>query len=114
MMLIIYVLALLISFYLMAKIVDEYFVGSLDKISTKLNLSSDAAGATLMAMGSSAPELFIALIAVLKSGEHGAIGMGTIVGSAILIYLLLQVLLLWPKNQKYLGKEPFATLFSMP
>jgi len=89
MMLIIYVLALLISFYLMAKIVDEYFVGSLDKISTQLNLSSDAAGATLMAMGSSAPELFIALIAVLKSGEHEAIGMGTIVGSAIFNILVI-------------------------
>ncbi len=84
-----YTLALLLSFYLMAKIVDEYFVDSLDKIATRLDMSSDAAGATLMAMGSSAPELFIALIAVLRSGQHEAIGMGTIVGSAIFNILVI-------------------------
>ncbi len=88
-MLIIYTLVLLISFYLMAKIVDEYFVDALDKIAQKMNMSSDAAGATLMAMWSSAPELFIALISVLKNGEHEAIGMGTIVGSAIFNILVI-------------------------
>ncbi len=88
-MFIVYVLALLLSFYLMAKIVDGYFIDSLDRIAKRLDMSSDAAGATLMAVGSSAPELFIALIAVLKPGEHEAIGMGTIVGSAIFNILVI-------------------------
>jgi len=82
-------LALLISFYLLAHVCDEYFVPSLDKIAHKLKMSSDMAGATLMAVGSSAPELFVAIIALVKPGNHGAIGMGTIVGSALFNILVI-------------------------
>ncbi|WP_082326513.1 calcium/sodium antiporter [Sunxiuqinia dokdonensis] len=76
-------LAMLLSFILLARIVDKFFVVSLDRISHDLRLSSDAAGATLMAVGSSAPELFVALFSVLKPGNHEAIGIGSIVGSAL-------------------------------
>lgn len=76
-------LAMLLCFILLARIVDKFFVVSLDRISHDLKLSSDAAGATLMAVGSSAPELFVALFSVLKPGNHGAIGIGSIVGSAL-------------------------------
>ena len=79
----VYLIALLLSFYLLAKVCDDYFVESLDEISNKLKLSSDAAGATLMAIGSSAPELFVAVISVIRPGNHEQIGMGTIVGSAV-------------------------------
>lgn len=88
-MIVIYILALLVSFVLLARIVDLFFIASLDKISKDLKLSSDAAGATLMAVGSSAPELFVALFAVLKPGEHQAIGIGSIVGSAIFNLLVI-------------------------
>jgi K+-dependent Na+/Ca+ exchanger-like protein len=74
---------MLLCFILLARIVDKFFVVSLDRISHDLKLSSDAAGATLMAVGSSAPELFVALFSVLKPGNHGAIGIGSIVGSAL-------------------------------
>jgi len=89
MMLILFILALLLSFYLLAKIVDDYFVNSLDKIAAKLKMSHDAAGATLMAVGSSAPELFVALFAVFRPDENGeigsfvAVGVANIVGSAL-------------------------------
>ena len=84
MILIGFLIALLISFYLLAKVVDDYFVDSLDKIASKLKMSSDAAGATLMAVGSSAPELFVAIFAVFRpDGNHEAIGIGNIVGSAL-------------------------------
>jgi len=83
------ILALLICFVLLARIVDLFFISSLDKISKDLHLSSDAAGATLMAVGSSAPELFVALFAVLKPGNHQAIGIGSIVGSAIFNLLVI-------------------------
>ncbi len=47
-------------------------------------MSSDAAGATLMAVGSSAPELFVAIFAVFHpDGNHEAIAVGNIVGSAL-------------------------------
>lgn len=83
------IITLIISFYLLAIICEEYFVEALDIISHKLNLSSDVAGATFMAVGSSAPELFTSLIAVLKPGEHADIGSGTIVGSALFNILVI-------------------------
>ncbi len=73
----------MLSFYVLAKIVDKYFIESLDKIAEKLKMSHDAAGATLMAIGSSAPELFVALFAVFRPGDHEGIGIGNIVGSAL-------------------------------
>lgn len=88
-MLFVFFLAMLLSFYLLAKVCDEYFIISLDKISKKLKLTHEAAGATLMAVGSSAPELFVSLIAILKPGNHGALGAGTIVGSAIFNILVI-------------------------
>lgn len=83
MSILLYSLAMLLCFVLLARIVDKFFVVSLDRISSDLKLSSDAAGATLMAVGSSAPELFVALFSVLKPGNHEAIGIGSIVGSAL-------------------------------
>ncbi|MFO8054875.1 MAG: calcium/sodium antiporter [Bacteroidales bacterium] len=76
-------LILLLSFYLIARVSDRYFIPSLDAISERYKIRSDMAGATFMAVGSSAPELFIALIAVFHPGGHAEIGMGTIVGSAL-------------------------------
>lgn len=82
-------LALLVSFYLIAYITDKYFVESLDKIAHDWKMSSDMAGATLMAVGSSAPELFISIIALFQEGEHQSLGLGTIVGSALFNILVI-------------------------
>lgn len=89
MLLVGYIIALVISFYLLAEVSDRYFVISLDKISHKLNMSHDMAGATLMAVGSSAPELFVSLIAIFRPGDHADIGIGTIVGSALFNLLVI-------------------------
>ena len=89
MWLIIYVIALITSFYLIAQVSDRYFVISLDKIARKFNMSHDMSGATLMAIGSSAPELFVAAIALIRSGGHEEIGVGTIVGSALFNLLVI-------------------------
>ncbi|MCK5847399.1 MAG: calcium/sodium antiporter [Bacteroidales bacterium] len=83
------IIALLISFYLLNEITDKFFVPSLDAISHKLKMSDDAAGATLMAAGSSAPELFISIIAVIYGGDNLDIGVGTIVGSALFNLLVI-------------------------
>ena len=88
-MIALYISALFACFVLLARVVDLFFISSLDKISKDLKLSSDAAGATLMAVGSSAPELFVALFAVIKPGEHQVIGIGSIVGSAIFNLLVI-------------------------
>lgn len=79
-----------LSVYLLAIITDEYFIVSLDQISHRLKIPDNVAGASLMAMGSSAPELFIALLALtLAGGSHSDVGIGTIVGSAIFNILVI-------------------------
>ena len=86
---IVYSILLIISFYILAEVGDKYFIPSLDKISKKLNMSHDMAGATLMAAGSSAPEIFVAIMAIFRAGDHDDIGVGTIVGSAIFNLLVI-------------------------
>ncbi|HSG68754.1 MAG TPA: calcium/sodium antiporter [Bacteroidales bacterium] len=80
---------LILSFGAMHFVSEKYFIGSLDHISKKLRLSSDMAGSTLMAAGSSAPELAVALFSILMAGNHEAIGVGTIVGSALFNILVI-------------------------
>lgn len=111
MIIIIYILVLLLSFIFLARIVDLYFISSLDKISKDLKLSSDAAGATLMAVGSSAPELFVALFAVIKPGEHQAIGFGSIVGSAIFNLLVIVGAAAYVRKTKLTWKPMIRDLF---
>lgn len=76
-----HIVAALYMFLALAITCDEYFVTSLEKICEKLDLSEDVAGATFMAAGSSAPELFASVIGVFIT--HGDVGVGTIVGSAV-------------------------------
>lgn len=67
-------------FIALAIVCDEFFVPALEVISDKWDLSNDIAGATLMAAGGSAPELFTSLTGTFKNSD---IGFGTIVGSAV-------------------------------
>ena len=65
----------------LALICDEFFVPALHVISSILKISDDVAGATFMAAGGSAPELFTSIIGVFFSDSQ--VGFGTIVGSAV-------------------------------
>uniref|UniRef100_A0A672HAM8 Sodium/potassium/calcium exchanger 3-like n=1 Tax=Salarias fasciatus TaxID=181472 RepID=A0A672HAM8_SALFA len=76
-----HVLCAVYMFYALALVCDDYFVPSLEKICERLHLSEDVAGATFMAAGSSAPELFTSVIGVFIT--KGDVGVGTIVGSAV-------------------------------
>jgi len=72
---------------------DHYFLPVLIEISKRLKMSEDVAGATLMACGSSAPELFTAMIGVLvypdqnpgpsTNGASAAFNMCVIIGCSI-------------------------------
>ena len=86
---VVYITLIWISFLALAKIIDEYFVDSLEVIAKRLKLSHEAAGATLMAFGTSAPELFITLFALWLPGAHVDLGAGTIVGSVIFNILVI-------------------------
>ncbi|XP_058150341.1 sodium/potassium/calcium exchanger 1 [Dasypus novemcinctus] len=78
---VLHVFGMMYVFVALAIVCDEYFVPSLDVITDKLQISEDVAGATFMAAGGSAPELFTSLIGVFIS--HSNVGIGTIVGSAV-------------------------------
>ena len=55
----------LVAFYMswgIAIVCDDYFVPCLELIADKMGIQSDVAGATFMAFGSSAPELFASVI----------------------------------------------------
>ncbi|XP_044283864.1 sodium/potassium/calcium exchanger 2 isoform X1 [Varanus komodoensis] len=78
---ILHILGMVYMFVALAIVCDEFFVPSLTVITEKLEISDDVAGATFMAAGGSAPELFTSLIGVFIS--HSNVGIGTIVGSAV-------------------------------
>lgn len=74
-------------FYLLAVICDRYFIQALEIISKKLKLTDDVAWATFMAIGTSAPEFFTAVIAILTATKD--VWAGTIIGSAIFNILVI-------------------------
>ncbi|XP_013877759.1 sodium/potassium/calcium exchanger 1 [Austrofundulus limnaeus] len=78
---VLHVVGMTYMFVALAIVCDEFFVPALEVITTKLEISDDVAGATFMAAGGSAPELFTSLIGVFIS--HSNVGIGTIVGSAV-------------------------------
>merc|ERR1712224_278347 len=99
---VIYVFLMLYMFKGLGTMCDEYFVPALEEISEALSLSPDVAGATFMAAGSSAPELFTSLVATFLIPSSA--GVGTIIGSAIFNILVIvgatcffagQVLRIW-------------------
>lgn len=77
-----YSIGVLYMFLALAIVCDEFFVPALEEMSStrRMNLSMDVAGATLMAAGGSAPELFTSLFGTFNESE---VGFGTIVGSAV-------------------------------
>ncbi len=82
--------AILVAVFVLAVATDKFFIPSLDEISRRLKLSDEVAGASLMAIGSSAPELAIALMALFTAGgAHSDVGIGTIVGSAVFNILVI-------------------------
>ncbi|KAM6972906.1 sodium/potassium/calcium exchanger 4a [Aplochiton taeniatus] len=102
---VLHIFAALYMFFALAAVCDNYFVPSLEKICEKLHLTEDVAGATFMAAGSSAPELFASVIGVFIT--HGDVGVGTIVGSAVFnILCIIGVCGIFAGQVVYLSKYP--------
>ncbi|CAM9857685.1 unnamed protein product [Ascophyllum nodosum] len=89
-MVVLYVIGILYSFLGLAIVTDEFFQPSLEAISEALQLTPDVAGATFLAAGSSAPELFTSLADAF--GKANSTGTGTIVGSAMFNILVIVAL----------------------
>uniref|UniRef100_UPI00358F8DA2 sodium/potassium/calcium exchanger 2-like isoform X2 n=1 Tax=Myxine glutinosa TaxID=7769 RepID=UPI00358F8DA2 len=78
---VLHIFGMIYMFIALAIVCDEFFVPALTVITLRYNISDDVAGATLMAAGGSAPELFTSLIGVFFARSN--VGVGTIVGSAV-------------------------------
>lgn len=78
---ILYFLGMCYTFFGIALVCDEWFVPAIEEVVESLDMTPDAAGATFMAAGGSAPELFTSLIGTFIARSN--VGFGTIVGSAV-------------------------------
>ncbi|XP_055030054.2 sodium/potassium/calcium exchanger 1 isoform X1 [Misgurnus anguillicaudatus] len=100
-----HIFGMVYMFVSLAIVCDEFFVPTLGVITDKLEISDDVAGATFMAAGGSAPELFTSLIGVFIS--HSNVGIGTIVGSAVFnILFVIGMCALFSREMLYLTWWP--------
>ena len=77
-------LGIIYMFLALAIVCDEFFVPALEEMVDAWGIEDDVAGATFMAAGGSAPELFTSLISVFMAPPSASdTGFGTIVGSAV-------------------------------
>jgi solute carrier family 24 (sodium/potassium/calcium exchanger), member 2 len=76
-----HVVGVLYTFIAIAIICDDFFVPALEVLCDRYEIEDDVAGATFMAAGGSAPELFTSLIGVFIAKSN--VGFGTIIGSAV-------------------------------
>jgi len=83
-----YLFGMFYLFFGLGYVCEEFFVCSIEKIILEFSIPPDVAGATLMAAGSSSPELFAELVGTFVSKENSA-GTGTVVGSAIFNQLII-------------------------
>lgn len=93
MIIIFYLLIILLTFVVLAKVVDNFLIPAILMVKKRFKLSDDQAG-TLISFVSSAPELSVGMIALaigLKNGDTGtiAIAAGTVIGSALFSLLFI-------------------------
>eukprot|EP00928_Gymnodinium_smaydae_P036827 TRINITY_DN25684_c0_g4_i1.p1 TRINITY_DN25684_c0_g4~~TRINITY_DN25684_c0_g4_i1.p1 ORF type:complete len:477 (+),score=54.18 TRINITY_DN25684_c0_g4_i1:36-1466(+) len=78
---------MLYCFYILARVCDGHLTTALEFIVERIQLSEDVAGATFLAMASSAPELFCSLVSTFLVPSSS--GVGNIVGSAVFNLLVI-------------------------
>jgi len=99
-------ICILYMFIGLSIICDDYFEPILEIICEQLDLSTDVAGATFMAAGGSAPELFTSIFGVFIATND--IGFGTIVGSAVFNVLFVIAICSWIAPGLKLGWYPLT------
>lgn len=79
----------------------DYLISSSSILGERAGFSKFVIGLTLVAIGTSLPELFTAIIAILSSADSAAFVFGTVIGSNISnILLIFGILILFSKNFK--------------
>merc|ERR1719397_1680936 len=100
------IIGIMYVFIALAIVCDEFFVPALEVIAEKLKISPDVAGATLMAAGGSAPELFTNIFATFEESDAG---FGTIIGSAVFnVLFVIGMCALFAKESLNLTWWPLA------
>ena len=90
----------------LAIVCDEYFVPSLELIADHWKLAPNVAGATLMAAGGSAPELFTAYVGTF---QRSVVGLSTVVGSAVFnVLFVIGMCIMFQKKPLKLTAWPLA------
>jgi K+-dependent Na+/Ca+ exchanger-like protein len=107
-MLIFFTILLLLSFYLLYLVTEYVFIPSLDRMGERLGMTSDITGSTLMAAGSSVPELAVMIFSLVIRGHHEAIGVGTIVGSALFNLFVITGVVMVIRRKARLAWQPMV------
>ena len=107
---ILYLLGVLYCFIFLHIICEDYFVETVKKSVEILDIPESAAGATIMAAGTSSPELFAGLFGYAFQGGAEDAGVGTIVGSLVFNMLIIVAASIWASPNQSIGIDPFVLL----
>ena len=84
---VIFIITMLACFWGLALVCDHYFCAALIILCEETKIPDDVAGATVMAIGTSAADLMISVISLFV--QESTIGLGTIIGSEIYNHLII-------------------------
>ena len=95
-----YGIVLLLSFYILIKSAD-YLISSSSEAGKRLGISKFVIGFTIIAIGTSLPEFFTALVSIFKATDATPFIIGTVIGSNIAnILLVFSILLIFATGFK--------------
>ncbi len=84
---ILFIIGMLFCFWGLALVCDHYFCAALIILCEETKIPDDVAGATVMAIGTSAADLMISVISLFV--QESTVGLGTIIGSEIFNHLII-------------------------
>lgn len=97
-------------FLVTSVLTDDYFVPSLEKLAIRWRLSNDVAGATLMAIGSSGPEISVNIIDTVFGEED--MGLTAVIGSALFnVCLITTVCVVFAPSPLEISARPYLRDF---